>query len=82
MNENIEHRFWEIEKRLDAIEVRNARVENEKAWETSLCRKLSILVLTYAVMCLVFWSLVSTPVCYNALVPTFGCFFSKRSCPV
>lgn len=40
-----------IEKRVENIEKRNERVEKDKAWETSWTRKLSIAVLTYAVVC-------------------------------
>lgn len=35
-----------LEKRLKTIEERNRRVETEKAWETSVTRRLSIAVLT------------------------------------
>ncbi len=39
-----------LESRLSAIESRNARVENDKAWETSLTRKISILLMTYVIL--------------------------------
>lgn len=39
-----------LESRLAEIESRNARVENDKAWETSLTRKISILFMTYAIL--------------------------------
>lgn len=37
----------DFEYRLQAIEQRNFRVETDKAWETSLTRRLSIVLLTY-----------------------------------
>jgi hypothetical protein len=43
-----------IQAEIDAIKGRNARVEQEKSWETSWQRKLGIIVTTYFVMILVF----------------------------
>ena len=40
---------------VDKIKERNARVEIDKAWETSLTRKLLILVLTYFVVVIFFF---------------------------
>lgn len=40
----------ELEKRIDAIEARNKRVELDKKWETSWTRKICIMVLTYIVV--------------------------------
>lgn len=39
-------RYTELEKRIAAIEVRNKRVELDKAWETSWIRKLVLLLVT------------------------------------
>jgi hypothetical protein len=39
--------FNQLEKRLSDIEFRNVRVEEEKAWETSLFRKLLLILFTY-----------------------------------
>ena len=71
-----------IKDRLQAIETRNRRVEAQKAWETSLTRKLSILLLTYFVMCLVFLSLESVDAWKNAIVPSLGFFLSTLSLPI
>ena len=43
-----------IEKRLNAIEQRNKRVELDKSWETSFSRKIIIAVLTYMTIVLFF----------------------------
>mgnify|MGYP006351440757 CR=1 FL=1 len=62
----------DVEKRLAAIESRNAKVELDKAWETSLTRRLSIASLTYVTV-LLFLSIIGNdnpPI--NALVPTGG----------
>ena len=37
----------ELEKRIKKIEERNNRVENDKAWETCLLRKILIIIFTY-----------------------------------
>ncbi len=39
-----------LEKRIEAIEKRNKKVETDKAWETSMTRKICIMVLTYIVV--------------------------------
>lgn len=39
----------DLEKRLSAIEARNKRVELDKAWETSLTRKIVIFGATFLV---------------------------------
>ena len=39
-----------VESRLAEIESRNARVENDKAWETSWTRKLTIAIMTYFII--------------------------------
>ena len=39
-----------LESRLAEIESRNARVENDKAWETSWTRKISIAIMTYFII--------------------------------
>ena len=39
-----------MEKRIEQIEQRNKRVEEDKAWETSFTRRLCIAILTYIVV--------------------------------
>lgn len=39
-----------IEERLRAIEARNQKVEQDKAWETSWTRRIAIAVLIYGVV--------------------------------
>jgi hypothetical protein len=69
----------ELDRRITAIEQRNRRVEADKAWETSIYRKISLILLTYFVMCVVFWSLGSQPYWKNAIVPTLGFYLSTLS---
>jgi hypothetical protein len=60
----------EIKRRLVTIEVRNARVELDKKWETSWARRLSVAVLTCAVTFLLL-SLINDQ---RALLNTFIAF--------
>ena len=45
-----------IKQDIRSIKERNARVEADKAWETSMTRKVLIAVLTYALVVLFFYS--------------------------
>ena len=65
-------RVMNIEERVEKIELRNNRVELDKAWETSKTRILSITILTYILMTLVFYLLDSLNPLTHALVPTVG----------
>lgn len=40
----------DLEERIKKIEERNKRVEKDKAWETSLVRKICIMILTYIIV--------------------------------
>jgi hypothetical protein len=61
------------------IKSRNARVEADKAWETSVTRKILILVITYMLATLVMW-LINVPYPHlNAIIPTLGFFLSTLS---
>lgn len=40
----------DIQKEIDAIKIRNKRVEIDKAWETSWIRKILISIMTYVVI--------------------------------
>jgi hypothetical protein len=70
-----------LEKRLDAIEKRNSRVEADKAWEGSLTRKLLIIVLTYLVIASYLYFIVGIDPWINAIVPAFGFFLSTLTLP-
>jgi hypothetical protein len=68
-----------LEKEISALKARNTRVESEKRWETSWQRKLGIIITTYFVMILVFWSLGNSEPFLNAIVPTLGYTLSTLS---
>lgn len=72
----------QLQSEIDALKSRNKKVEADKAWETSWTRKGLVLILTYAVMVLVFWSTGIGNSFVNAIVPSTGFFLSTLSIPV
>ena len=60
-----------LNEEINKIKNRNNKVEAEKAWETSLERKLSILILTYMIISLVMYFLDFDKPFLNAFIPTF-----------
>ncbi|MFA6268372.1 MAG: hypothetical protein WCW13_05525 [archaeon] len=66
-------------KEIDLIKERNARVEIDKAWETSWVRRGIIAILTYLVIVLFFFSAGLPNQFVNALVPTAGFLLSTLS---
>lgn len=71
-----------LEVEIKAIIERNKRVELEKAWETSKSRKFLIVLITYLLMCLTFYSIGIENYFINAIVPTLGYFLSTLSLSV
>jgi preprotein translocase subunit SecF len=68
-----------IEKEIEEIKERNRRVEMDKAWETSLTRKILIAILTYIVIVLFFYFADFPKPFVNAIVPTLGFLLSTLS---
>lgn len=66
----------DIEKRLGAIEKRNLRVEQDKAWETSWTRRISITVITYIIVAMYLLVVGNDRPFINALIPAVGYFLS------
>ncbi|MFH1236705.1 MAG: hypothetical protein V1685_07310 [Parcubacteria group bacterium] len=61
-----------LQKDIDDIKARNARVEKDKAWEPSWTRRVSIFILTYFVI-VVFFLISNLPHPFlNAFVPAFA----------
>lgn len=69
----------ELTKRVEAIEKRNKAVELDKAWETSIYRKVSIAGITYVFITLIFFIIKVDRPFVNALVPTTGFILSTLS---
>ncbi len=71
-----------LQNDLDALKERNAKVEAEKAWETSSLRIGAIVILTYAVAVLLMISLGTSRPFFAALMPMVGFFLSTQTLPV
>ena len=69
----------ELEKRIKDIEERNKRVEKDKAWETSLLRKILIIILTYIFAVLYLKIADTTNPFFGAVVPCVGFFLSTQT---
>ena len=70
----------DLEKRVEAIEKRNKKVETDKAWETSWTRRICIMILTYIVI--ITYSYVirkSDNIFLSSLVPVIGFTLSTMS---
>ena len=66
---------------IEDIQKRNARVEADKAWETSWTRKIIITGLTYIIVMTYLTGLGMERVYLHALVPAMGYFLSTLSLP-
>ncbi len=69
----------ELQAAIQEIKARNARVEADKAWETSRFRVFAIGSLTYLIMVLLMWAIGVGKPYLSALVPTAGFIFSTLS---
>ncbi len=69
----------QIKRDIQEIKERNAKVEIDKAWETSLFRKILIAVLTYIIIVLFFLFAELPDPFLNAIVPTLGFILSTLS---
>lgn len=70
-----------LEKRIEKIEERNRSVELNKAWETSLTRKILVAIFTYLAIALYLKFIVGIDPWINAIVPTVGFLLSTLTFP-
>lgn len=70
-----------LEQRIRRIEERNRKVEIDKAWETSLTRKVLIAIFTYLAIALYMQFIVGIDPWINAIVPTTGFLLSTLTLP-
>lgn len=77
----MEERLSTLESDVASIKERNARVESDKAWETSLTRAVSIIVVTYVVATIALYGMGDGRPWISALIPTLGFFLSIQSLP-
>ena len=71
-----------IEERLAKIEERNARVEADKAWETSWTRRIAIAAITYVIASAWLFVIADTSPWLKALVPVGGYILSTLTMPL
>jgi hypothetical protein len=72
----------QIKNDIAEIKERNRRVEADKAWETSMTRKILIAILTYIVIVIFFYFAELSNPFINAIVPTVGFVLSTLSVPL
>lgn len=71
----------EIKKELAQVKERNKRVENDKAWETSLFRIISISIATYITVVIALYIIGANNIFLAAIIPVIGFIFSTLSLP-
>lgn len=76
-----ERKKMNLEQRVREIEARNSRVEAEKAWETSLTRRLLLMVFTYLGLSVYFWAIDVKDPWLNGIVPAAAFAISMSSMP-
>lgn len=70
----------DLEKRVEEIEKRNKRVEKDKKWETSMTRRICIMILTYIIVIIYSYTIRNTDnVLLSSLVPVIGFTLSTLS---
>ncbi len=67
----------ELEKRILIIEKRNARVETDKAWETSYTRRFLLIIFTYLSIGLYLQAINVFDPWRNGVVPSIGFLLSS-----
>ena len=70
-----------LEKRIEEIESRNKRVEEDKAWETSYTRRLLLIAFTYVSIGLYLNVIQVKDAWLNAIVPSIGFLLSTLTLP-
>lgn len=71
-----------LRKEIGRLKERNARVEADKAWETSWARKLVIFILTYLAMAIYFYATGLPNPLVNSFVPALAFVISTLSLPL
>lgn len=71
----------ELEKRVKRIEERNAKVEQDKAWETSLTRRFLLAAFTYLAIGFYLQAIAIPEPWLNAIVPAVAFMLSTLTLP-
>ena len=70
-----------LQKEINLIKNRNKKVEADKAWETSLSRKIIITILTYIIIVIFFISAGLPNPYTNSIVPALAFMLSTLTLP-
>ena len=71
----------DIKTEIQKLKERNKRVETNKDWETSVTRKVILMVIYYILLTLTLLTIKNSDPYRNAIVPAFGFFLSTLSLP-
>jgi len=71
----------ELQHQIDELKERNARVETDKAWETSYARRALLMLFTYSAISIYMWAIEIDRPWLNAIVPTVGFMLSTLTMP-
>jgi len=71
----------DIETRIQSIEQRNIRVEDDKAWETSWTRRVLLVLFTYLAIGVYMWAIHIQRPWLNAVVPAVAFMLSTLTMP-
>lgn len=72
----------QLEKQIKELQLRNQRVEADKAWETSVTRKVLIVIITYILIVIFFYITDLGNPWVNAIVPSFAFVLSTLTVPI
>jgi len=70
-----------LEREILLIKKRNAKVEADKAWETSISRKILVALFTYLMIVIFFYAAGLSDPWRNSLVPALAFFISTSTMP-
>ena len=71
----------DLEKRLEDIEKRNKKVEMDKAWETSMARRVLLVIFTYLSVGIYMWVIGVNNPWLNAVIPSTAFLLSTLTLP-
>lgn len=71
----------DLEKRIEAIEKRNSRVETDKAWQDSLFRRELLLIFTYLALGFYMQAINIEDPWLSAVIPSVGFLLSTLTLP-
>lgn len=71
----------QLEQEINKLKERNRRVEVDKSWETSLTRKVLLIIFTYLSIALYLKFIVGINPWINAVVPAIGFLLSTLTLP-